>query len=155
MRCRRRESSARRRGSRRPAPAERRSGRPVSAAVTVFAPPAAAGGETSWSAPANWIPLPPRQAAPAVKSGPASARWGSRLYCTAHALHPAPPPRIYRMEAMHYSRVEQIANAKLPTRWGEFRILGFEGHLAADATPGPQGKLVDEAVVLIMGDVHD
>jgi GTP cyclohydrolase II len=58
------------------------------------------------------------------------------------------------MEAMHYSRVEQIADAKLPTRWGDFRILGFEGHLAADATPGPQGKLVDEAVVLVMGDVH-
>ena len=55
---------------------------------------------------------------------------------------------------MHYSRVEQIADAKLPTRWGDFRILGFEGHLAADATPGPQGKLVEEAVALILGDVH-
>ena len=55
---------------------------------------------------------------------------------------------------MHYSRVEKIADAKLPTRWGDFRILGFEGHLAADATPGPQGKLVDEAVVLILGDIH-
>ena len=56
---------------------------------------------------------------------------------------------------MHYSRVEKIADAKLPTRWGEFRILGFEGYLAADATPGPQGKLVEEAVVLILGDVYD
>ena len=56
---------------------------------------------------------------------------------------------------MHYSRVEKIADAKLPTRWGDFRILGFEGHLAADATPGPQGKLVEEAVALILGDIHD
>jgi GTP cyclohydrolase II len=55
---------------------------------------------------------------------------------------------------MHYSRVEKIADAKLPTRWGDFRILGFEGHLAPDATPGPQGKLVEEAVALILGDVR-
>ena len=43
---------------------------------------------------------------------------------------------------MQFSRVEQIAIADLPTRWGSFRILGFEGHLATDASPGPQGKLV-------------
>ncbi len=55
---------------------------------------------------------------------------------------------------MRYTRVEQIAEAKLPTRWGEFRILGFEGHLAPGATPGPQGKMVDEAVALLHGDVH-
>ena len=55
---------------------------------------------------------------------------------------------------MHYSRVEKIADAKLPTRWGDFRILGFEGHLAPDATPGPQGKMVEEAVALVLGDVH-
>jgi GTP cyclohydrolase II len=55
---------------------------------------------------------------------------------------------------MQYSRVEQIAEADLPTRWGSFRILGFEGHLSPDATPGPMGKLVEEAVALIYGDVH-
>ncbi len=52
---------------------------------------------------------------------------------------------------MQYSRVEKIAEASLPTKWGEFRILGFEGHLAPGATPGPQGKTVDEAVALIYG----
>ena len=52
---------------------------------------------------------------------------------------------------MQYSRVEQVAEAKLPTRWGEFRILGFEGHLAPGVTPGPQGKQVDEVAVLIYG----
>jgi GTP cyclohydrolase II len=55
---------------------------------------------------------------------------------------------------MHYSRVEKIAEADLPTRWGSFRILGFEGHLSPGATPGPQGKLVEEAVALIYGDVY-
>ncbi len=54
---------------------------------------------------------------------------------------------------MHFSRVEKIAEAELPTRWGSFRILGFEGHLAPDATPGPQGKMVEEAVALIYGSV--
>jgi GTP cyclohydrolase II len=55
---------------------------------------------------------------------------------------------------MQYSRVEKIAEADLPTRWGNFRILGFEGHLSPDATPGPMGKLVEEVVALIYGDVY-
>ena len=50
---------------------------------------------------------------------------------------------------MSYSRVTRIAEAKLPTRSGEFRILGFEGELAPDEAPGPQGKRVDEAVALV------
>ena len=52
---------------------------------------------------------------------------------------------------MHYSRISQVAEANLPTRWGHFRILGFEGHLAPGVAPGPQGKLVDEAVALVYG----
>jgi GTP cyclohydrolase II len=55
---------------------------------------------------------------------------------------------------MQYSRVEKIAEADLPTRWGNFRILGFEGHLSPDATPGPMGKLVEEVVALIYGNVY-
>jgi len=54
---------------------------------------------------------------------------------------------------MRYSRIEKVAEAELPTRWGSFRIMGFEGHLAPDATPGPQGKLIDEVVVLVYGDI--
>ncbi|MGI4853799.1 MAG: GTP cyclohydrolase II [Janthinobacterium lividum] len=53
---------------------------------------------------------------------------------------------------MEYSRVEKVAEAALPTRWGEFRILGFEGHLAPGTVPGPQGKLIDEAAALVYGD---
>lgn len=56
---------------------------------------------------------------------------------------------------MHYSRVEKVAEASLPTRWGDFRILGFEGHLAPGAAPGPQGKMVEEAAALIYGKPGD
>ncbi|WP_419806288.1 GTP cyclohydrolase II [Terriglobus sp.] len=54
---------------------------------------------------------------------------------------------------MSYSRVTKVAEAKLPTRSGDFRILGFEGELSPGETPGPQGKLVEEAVALIYGDI--
>ena len=53
---------------------------------------------------------------------------------------------------MEYSRVEKVAEAALPTRWGEFRIFGFEGHLAPGAALGPQGKTVDEVAALVYGD---
>jgi len=50
-----------------------------------------------------------------------------------------------------FIKVVQIADASLPTRWGDFRILGFEGHLP----PGsPDNKLLEEAVVLVYGDIH-
>ena len=54
---------------------------------------------------------------------------------------------------MSYSRVTKVAEAKLPTRSGDFRILGFEGELAPDQAPGPQGKRVEEAVALVHGDI--
>ena len=55
---------------------------------------------------------------------------------------------------MQFSRVIKIAEAELPTTWGDFRILGFEGHLPEHAPLGPQGKRIEEAVALIHGDVH-
>ena len=55
---------------------------------------------------------------------------------------------------MSFSRVEKVAEAKLPTRWGEFRIIGFEGHLSPDTPTGPQGKRVEEVVALVYGDPH-
>src|SRR5579883_3155958 len=42
----------------------------------------------------------------------------------------------------------QAAEARFPTEYGEFRILGFEGRLAGDSAAAP-----DEAAVLVMGDV--
>jgi len=47
---------------------------------------------------------------------------------------------------MPYESVRKVAEADFPTRWGHFRILGFEGVLAA----GP----VEGLVALVLGDVH-
>lgn len=44
-------------------------------------------------------------------------------------------------------KVEKKAEANFPTRWGNFRILGFEGK------SGNGGK-VESAVALVMGDIH-
>jgi GTP cyclohydrolase II len=45
------------------------------------------------------------------------------------------------------STVRKLAEADFPTRWGHFRILGFEGH-AGDDRPA------ESAVALVMGDLH-
>ncbi|MGO9124035.1 MAG: GTP cyclohydrolase II [Terriglobales bacterium] len=41
--------------------------------------------------------------------------------------------------------VQQVASADFPTRWGKFRIYGFEGQF---------GNRKEEAVALVMGDVQ-
>ncbi len=59
---------------------------------------------------------------------------------------------------MPFLSVRKLADAKLPTRWGDFRILGFEGVVEnpipckAD-TPAPATR-IESAVALIMGDVY-
>lgn len=40
-----------------------------------------------------------------------------------------------------------MAEADFPTRWGHFRILGFEGHFGED-------RRTESAVALVMGDLH-
>jgi len=53
--------------------------------------------------------------------------------------------------------IRKIAEADFPTRWGHFRILGFEGFVpGTPATGSPDGteRRREEAVVLIMGDIH-
>ena len=59
---------------------------------------------------------------------------------------------------MSFERVVKVADADFPTRWGNFRILGFEGHLPE---PRPcceesaqHGKRVEGLVALVMGDIH-
>jgi GTP cyclohydrolase II len=59
---------------------------------------------------------------------------------------------------MAFESVKKIAEADFPTRWGPFRILGFEGTLPS-ARPccehGEQsGKRVEGLVALVMGDIH-
>jgi GTP cyclohydrolase II len=57
---------------------------------------------------------------------------------------------------MAFESVKKVAEAEFPTRWGAFRILGFEGTTAADGGK-PGACKVDEVeglVALVMGDVH-
>jgi GTP cyclohydrolase II len=59
---------------------------------------------------------------------------------------------------MAFESVSKVAEADFPTRWGHFRILGFEGVLPA---PRPccdhaanAGRRVEGLVALVMGDIH-
>lgn len=55
---------------------------------------------------------------------------------------------------MALASVRQVADADFPTRWGHFRILGFEGTYAPEPGPcGPEPEK-EEAVVLTMGDIR-
>jgi GTP cyclohydrolase II len=68
-------------------------------------------------------------------------------------MHPEPYNR-----AMPFASVKKIADADFPTRWGHFRILGFEGTLdnsapCNDSTP-PTATRTESAVALVMGDIH-
>ncbi|MGB6743975.1 MAG: GTP cyclohydrolase II [Terracidiphilus sp.] len=55
---------------------------------------------------------------------------------------------------MAIDSVKKIAEADFPTRWGHFRILGFEGATAA-SRPGCEPSCETEGLVaLVMGDIH-
>jgi GTP cyclohydrolase II len=45
--------------------------------------------------------------------------------------------------------VKEMASADFPTRWGKFRIHGFRAEFGSDGN-----RRVEEAVALVMGDVH-
>ena len=59
---------------------------------------------------------------------------------------------------MAFESVRKVAEADFPTRWGQFRISGFEG-LLPEPRPcceksAQQGRRVEGLVALVMGDVH-
>jgi GTP cyclohydrolase II len=59
---------------------------------------------------------------------------------------------------MLLENVRKIADADFPTRWGQFRILGFEGTQVApepcrEGTIAPAVR-IESAVALVMGDIH-
>ena len=59
---------------------------------------------------------------------------------------------------MSLASVKKIAEADFPTRWGQFRILGFEGVVenpaaCNDNVPAPTVR-TESAVALVMGDIH-
>jgi GTP cyclohydrolase II len=61
---------------------------------------------------------------------------------------------------MGFESVKKISEADFPSRWGRFRILGFEGALPAprpcdEAAAGKESKgEVEGLVALVMGDIH-
>jgi GTP cyclohydrolase II len=59
---------------------------------------------------------------------------------------------------MGFESVKKMAEADFPTRWGHFRILGFEGVLPTprpNCEPGDAaGSPVEGLVALVMGDIH-
>jgi GTP cyclohydrolase II len=60
-------------------------------------------------------------------------------------------------QEMTFASVTKVADADFPTRWGQFRILGFEGVIenpaACNDNIPPPAVRVEEAVALVMGDV--
>lgn len=44
-------------------------------------------------------------------------------------------------------QVRKLAEADFPSRWGHFRIMGFEGHFGDDSR-------AESAVALVLGDIH-
>ncbi len=59
---------------------------------------------------------------------------------------------------MPFASVTKVADADFPTRWGHFRILGFEGIVdnpdaCNDTVPAPAVR-IESAVALVMGDIH-
>ncbi len=59
---------------------------------------------------------------------------------------------------MYFTTVTKVADADFPTRWGPFRILGFEGIVdnpepCNSSIPAPLRR-VESAVALVMGDIH-
>jgi len=64
----------------------------------------------------------------------------------------------YNQKTMPFSAVKKVADADFPTRWGSFRILGFEGIIdrpepCNDDISAP-AKRIEGAVALVMGDIH-
>jgi GTP cyclohydrolase II len=49
--------------------------------------------------------------------------------------------------------VQQVASAEFPTRWGKFRIFGFQGEFGGNANSPKDASRKEEAVALVMGDV--
>ena len=62
------------------------------------------------------------------------------------------------MKDMPFTSVRKVADADFPSRWGQFRILGFEGVVdhpepCNETIPAPVTR-IETAVALVMGDIH-
>lgn len=59
---------------------------------------------------------------------------------------------------MPFETIRKVAEANFPTRWGQFRIFGFEGLVSNpepcnDSIPAPKVR-IESAVALVMGDIY-
>src|SRR5215813_1756715 len=54
---------------------------------------------------------------------------------------------VYNRTVSSQPTVRKLAEADFPSRWGHFRILGFEGHVGED-------RRAESAVALVMGDLN-
>jgi len=94
-----------------------------------------------------------------------------RPHPSARALDPAILAAATHSHSAAYnwsvsSPVKQVAVANFPTRWGDFRIYGFEGNCQVQsgglspeeanrlAREGKVERRKEEAVALVMGDIH-
>ena len=55
---------------------------------------------------------------------------------------------------MGLESVRQVAEAEFPTRWGAFRIMGFEGVSSASHPGCEAAPTVEDLVALVMGDIY-
>jgi GTP cyclohydrolase II len=59
---------------------------------------------------------------------------------------------------MPLESVKKVADADFPTRWGHFRIMGFEGTRVDPEPCGPGmtaiSRKVEGAIALVLGDIH-
>lgn len=60
---------------------------------------------------------------------------------------------LYNREVTSDTSVRKVAEAEFPTRWGDFRIMGFEGHFGA-GKGDDNDRRKEEAVALVIGDIH-
>src|SRR5579884_1884344 len=59
---------------------------------------------------------------------------------------------IYNGSVSSDFTLRKMAEADFPTRWGHFRIMGFEGQFGQNSAQDNRRK--EEAVALVMGDIH-
>lgn len=59
---------------------------------------------------------------------------------------------LYNRSVSSDFNVHKMAEADFPTRWGHFRIMGFEGQFGKASSNSDHRK--EEAVALVMGDIH-
>ena len=83
------------------------------------------------------------------------------IYALLASIHDPGHPKTLHLvriiKVMPFESIRKLADADFPTRWGQFRILGFEGIVANPepcnyAVPAP-AKRIETAVVLVMGDI--